>query len=1551
MEKQSLDDMWSDAMERFRDLTTKNLKLSPPRTLDDIRKQIESEQADSLNSKAKDSKKRAKEIGMNALTCIKLLGGIAAQGASMVFGPAELCFNAVSLLLDIPSKIHDFHEAVDGLLDEVSVMLSQFKIYQRIEQFSNIDPELYDTIQKLMVSFVNICALSINLRDNASRWKRFKGSMKKVLLDDDSGVKGELDAFRSLIQKQSTIRETVTLENVLRNRKDLTQLLSMASETGQRLGDIATGVDMLTAAESNRKLEHVHKQQLENIRKKLLITNDTSKTLYSNIWADTVQRTGSWLRDIPEYNKWIDPTTDADPLLLITGDINSGKSYLMTAIVHELESIFSREVKTINAARKPVLAYHFLPKHSEKSGHAQKLAETGLKCLAFQIAERDASYAKNTIAMCDEIDDAHFKEATFLDLWRDLRMVAPKRNQTYFILLDGVDQLSDDDQAKQDLLDITSKLKSSLSDSDRSQIRVLLSGKTGTFKQDMFRDVPTIDIEQHNGAEIGFYIDQELAKRDLLLGRDSETVKMRDLIKIKLPKIAQGNFFKVQTAIEKIGEVVASDGSSAELEKILDQAGQDQVSIAHDVLGALGESLSIKEIAELNHLLIWAVFAINYFKVFDLKAALHLHFKKASLQPLEKKIKGKYAKIFEINNDGYVIVNEAIEEAIKTSERTRPLGEEEPQISATITITKANIKTVQNFLWTLTERAMINKFEFDESAALINAKGNIRVNELDSHLIITKQCLALLLADPDEKTDALSSYAMTALPTHLNFLRNDAEFYTIDIGTKREIGQGVFALLVDGDIIEKHWTSEDNGWYRDNYDGKYSWFYNEGEPSVFWNWLNDPDAIQYLGKKDKEWLKQLKSQPDPNRSLLEPITLMMARRWLRDREWDAKNTFLWISEYLQMAKSASDDNAEVAESVVADGSESEGDDSVDEDEDEDEDQDEVVEDEPDEEESVEDEEDDKSDAGSSSSSETDAPAVPALIVSAARWVQEALKIQELDSLWHERLGQTYSAAYNHENAIKEYEKATQDFDDPSWQSFQGLALAYGTHYLADLPKAVSTMERALDLLRKDDSPSEEIQSCVLRNLIQLADWRARLLQSDVAIKLYEEALTVDPNSSEARAKLLKITLTIGHDAQRQLLLDQMSRAKASNSDLSQLGALFQYILKDESTDLFFSMLFSAISKLPFFDILMKHLDEAIEFARLEHRIGDAALLLLYKGIALYHYDQRVGHSEESGLNAWEEVRTLTKDAQSYTIIDTSMRASRLISSYHFRRARTSPNPEHHISKMKEESIRRFGSGYLARDSRSYLGCYYAIREDYATAKQVFLEDMKSALALLSDDVEYNDHVGYRILAEVLMHSGDSLNALSAWSLLGPNPEHVEDQSNDNAKEESEQASEDEDAEDEDQEKSTQEAGQVEQVQGDGTEQTSILKGPKTLRHTRGGDLDNHCDGLCGRNWSYADDFYCCTICPDIQFCSDCLAKLPSGELRVYICDTTHNWLHIPKWDDLEFAETREGKVKFGGEFVDGKRVGGRIETVAEWLNLVRDDWGLPRVEKVPAGSR
>ncbi|KAM0264322.1 hypothetical protein ACHAQJ_000812 [Trichoderma viride] len=123
-----------------------------------------------------------------------------------MFQPAGVCFNTVSLLLEVSQSIHKFHGTIDAVFGIDGPTLSQFKIYERIEWFSVIDLELNTTIHKVMVSFVDI-ALSIVLR-KGSKWTRFKAATKQALLIDDSGLKDEIDQFERLIRGQQNVQAT-----------------------------------------------------------------------------------------------------------------------------------------------------------------------------------------------------------------------------------------------------------------------------------------------------------------------------------------------------------------------------------------------------------------------------------------------------------------------------------------------------------------------------------------------------------------------------------------------------------------------------------------------------------------------------------------------------------------------------------------------------------------------------------------------------------------------------------------------------------------------------------------------------------------------------------------------------------------------------------------------------------------------------------------------------------------------------------------------------------------------------------------------------------------------------------------------------------------------------------------------------------------------------------------------------------------------------------------------------------------------------------------------
>lgn len=83
MSSQRLEDMWKEAQTRFRDLTGKDLLLPRSTSPDDLRKALEA-RVEEQKGKTSPELAKVKDAGLNILSCIKLLGGVVAQGAAMV---------------------------------------------------------------------------------------------------------------------------------------------------------------------------------------------------------------------------------------------------------------------------------------------------------------------------------------------------------------------------------------------------------------------------------------------------------------------------------------------------------------------------------------------------------------------------------------------------------------------------------------------------------------------------------------------------------------------------------------------------------------------------------------------------------------------------------------------------------------------------------------------------------------------------------------------------------------------------------------------------------------------------------------------------------------------------------------------------------------------------------------------------------------------------------------------------------------------------------------------------------------------------------------------------------------------------------------------------------------------------------------------------------------------------------------------------------------------------------------------------------------------------
>lgn len=224
-----------------------------------------------------------------------------------VFGSAELCFNAVSFLVSIPGKVSKIYDTLGDLFDRIFAFLSQFKIYERIEQYSNIDPALFSTISEFMISFVNICGLAIQLL-HASKFEKLKVILLVAFTDDDSGVGAELANLEFLIQKRGGITDALTLEAVLKNQVKLTELDKALGITGQMLDNLTNGVegvrdDVGLLIDMVERIDTFHANEIStDIVRWLQPPNYRSSHDYTS--AKRRPTTGLWFINGSAFEKW-----------------------------------------------------------------------------------------------------------------------------------------------------------------------------------------------------------------------------------------------------------------------------------------------------------------------------------------------------------------------------------------------------------------------------------------------------------------------------------------------------------------------------------------------------------------------------------------------------------------------------------------------------------------------------------------------------------------------------------------------------------------------------------------------------------------------------------------------------------------------------------------------------------------------------------------------------------------------------------------------------------------------------------------------------------------------------------------------------------------------------------------------------------------------------------------------------------------------------------------------------------------------------------------------
>jgi hypothetical protein len=308
----------------------------------------------------------------------------------------------------------------------------------------------------------------------------------------------------------------------------------------------------------------------------------------------------------------------------------------------------------------------------------------------------------------------------------------------------------------------------------------------------------------------------------------------------------------------------------------------------------------------------------------------YLHTQKQPLVSLEYRIKEKYSVIFSVDELSQVSVRDGILKAVEKFERAPKVKAEKdaPRITATITITNADVESVQHFLWDLALKGIREKFEFvasTENAPRHLRKPDISVNAVDAYLSQVYYAFKYLEIGPHPLADPIGLYLVSYLLFNLKaafegFKKDEdsdgdgpgddkpqtdetavddskkkpdiaeskpkgmPEFITEE--EKMDIIRNLKDLFETEDYLEKHADiCFKNVW----------WFIEEFE--TLSRCLDEKDVI---GHVSKGWLRLITSSARPKPGYLRPWVARMAENWLRRTTWSALEAWRWVQVFYRM---------------------------------------------------------------------------------------------------------------------------------------------------------------------------------------------------------------------------------------------------------------------------------------------------------------------------------------------------------------------------------------------------------------------------------------------------------------------------------------------------------------------------------------------------------------------------------------------------------------------------------------------------------------------------
>lgn len=753
-------------------------------------------------------------------------------------------------------------------------MLERCKIYLRLPPHA-VDIALRRIISEELVCFVDICALSIKVLNAPRIWT----AVKVLTFDSDAGVSEQLGRLALLVERESQMRATLGYES-----QKTTERGVMENREGNR--KINATVDKLLHFQKKKDAESATKRLLKTIDSHLAFPSGTFKTTkasYKNLLNNQVQGTGQWLQKDPLFEEWVSLERGPLSIMGISGGEGYGKTFLFASMIQYLLEAHSPPRDDLTCVS---IAYHIVQEDKKRTSLIQ-----ALKSLSWQVANRDVVYRKDV----GSVQTYGINEIS--DLWDILFSKSYKSDSTFFLLLDGVDQV--DKMELEQFVRLLNNLQQNTFSWPFFKLRLVLSGRDETMNEIssmMENRLSVINVGLKNGNDMELYINDRMNRMEIFSSQSDQVNSLRLEILQNLTTHSRGDFVKVGLLLHEISR----KQRPGEIRDILSRSDGNRSDTIVRKMEHLNKTLSGDDISDLNILLTWVVFSIRDLTLQELEAVLTLKTGEPSLRSLAEKIKDKYSSLLLIKGEPHPITNifpptsqvtlvsESIERLL-LSKKEPEFIEDSNQIDLIGDVSEAEVKIVRHFLESVCEPRLFSKFGFDEffQRKVEGKNPQIGVDTDTAHLSILSTCLDALCSQGWSGIDPLIQYASVFFPEHLE----KADPSLTHPQHKTVIGPQLVSLFTDQTRIERWWI-QNTSWPR------FDWIYNDRYSEFALKWLQDSAVTKRLSPEEIKWVKSLSSKSEPDADIIENIARYLAHLWLQLGPWDVAESFAAVHGYI-----------------------------------------------------------------------------------------------------------------------------------------------------------------------------------------------------------------------------------------------------------------------------------------------------------------------------------------------------------------------------------------------------------------------------------------------------------------------------------------------------------------------------------------------------------------------------------------------------------------------------------------------------------------------------